>query len=66
MQKYCTKCGSEMSQDGKFCGSCGSEIENINTDNKKIKGNENIIEKFLIIAIMLLSIGLLILPIFFY
>lgn len=40
MQKYCIKCGKEMSQDGKFCMSCGTEIKNDNDEQKNKNDNQ--------------------------
>ena len=55
--KYCTKCGKEMFQDGKFCVSCGAEIKNIIIDNKLTKKSGNSAEKIAVIAMLIFVIG---------
>ena len=52
MQKYCTKCGKEVSQNSKFCVKCGAELQKDNKScvkceiKSKNNGNEQFIENY--------------------
>ena len=57
MQKHCTKCGKEISQNSKFCVSCGAEIKNTDINNKLIKKSGNSTEKIAVIVMLIFIIG---------
>ena len=59
-KKYCTKCGSEISQNSKFCVSCGAKIKDVDINNKYIKKSNNGIERIAIIAILIFVVGIVI------
>ena len=58
MTKYCTKCGKEMSQDGKFCVSCGNPFKESEKSNSKNEVNSTKILVVLFLFILIFSIVL--------
>jgi len=65
--KYCSKCGKEISQDGKFCGSCGTETtrnfhkgKSYNNKNYIVRENDN--NKYSVMGVIIwISIVLIVL-----
>lgn len=57
MQKYCTKCRKEISQNSKFCVSCDTEIKNVDISSKHVRKSGNSTEKIAVIAMLIFIIG---------
>ncbi|MCK5266595.1 MAG: trypsin-like peptidase domain-containing protein [Spirochaetes bacterium] len=59
IQKYCTKCGKEISKNSKFCVSCGTGFKN-NDSEQRNKNNDHEIRIFGKIIIWLIIIAMIV------